>query len=562
VIFTPSITELVNIYIATNQAVNINGIYTIQTTGSLIQDVSNGNATLNFLKFGTIPYRVTSGEGIIALIPLDINVYKVNNSGLGDIISVGAFSGATGPTGTLGATGANGANGAAGAAGVTGPTGPTGALGPSSTDADTFVYYFDSITTASNPGTGKFKLNNFAAQSSATAIYISNKDNTIANNNIYAYFSQLSLYGSSSIGYAYIKIQDIQDYSNYVIYKVTDVILNDSSSTGWITLTIANVVPIVTPFNGGHACYLSFTPFGPIGATGPTGVTGAVGPTGPVTVSSLASTMLVGNKASTTLDMSSNAITNVSTLTATTVTPTNITGWNVKSLAQGTNVTISNDGLGTYTINASTATVSLSLLDAVISSNTVSVSYSGGGETTNGWNLGTYTWDFINFEYDITIDIDQRYYPGSYNHLHWGWNGDYDQTHYRQNWNDHDGVSYFVTGANADAKLVFFYGPTNLHHHFKARLREIRTNQYTSMNSSLLLEYTCFQTVRNASSQVFADNHKFSKGCSVYIAPTTGNGSMNGSKQFVIYTQNTNYTSQGVGSPNTCYARISKIPIK
>jgi hypothetical protein len=50
--------------------------------------------------------------------------------------------------------------------------------------------------------------------------------------------------------------------------------------------------------------------------------------------------------------MSSNAITNVTTLTATTVTPTTITGWNVKSLAQGTNVTISNDGLGTYTINA------------------------------------------------------------------------------------------------------------------------------------------------------------------------------------------------------------------
>jgi len=357
VIFTPSITELVNIYIATNQAVNINGIYTIQTTGSLIQDVSNGNATLNFLKFGTIPYRVTSGEGIIALIPLDINVYKVNDSGLGDIISVGAFSGATGPTGTLGATGANGANGAAGAAGVTGPTGPTGALGPSSTDADTFVYYFDSITTASNPGTGKFKLNNFAAQSSATAIYISNKDNTIANNNIYAYFSQLSLYGSSSIGYAYIKIQDIQDYSNYVIYKVTAVTLNDSSSTGWITLTIANVVPIVTPFNGGHACYLSFTLIGPIGATGATGVTGAVGPTGPVTVSSLASTMLVGNKASTTLDMSSNAITNVSTLTAATVTPTTVTGWNVKSIAAGSGITVLNTA-GAVTISSSTSTYS------------------------------------------------------------------------------------------------------------------------------------------------------------------------------------------------------------
>lgn len=368
VTFTPLITELVNIYIATTQPVNINGLYTIQTTGSLIQDVSNGNATLNFLKFGTIPYRVTAGEGIIALIPLDVNVYKVNNSGLGDIISVGAFSGATGPTGTAGAAGTTGPTGTLGATGAAGPTGtagaagttgPTGALGTSSTAADTFEYYFDSTITASNPGTGKFKLSNFAAQNSATEVYISNKDNTTANNNIYAYFSQLLLYGSSSIGYAYLKIQDIQDYSNYVIYKVTAVTLNDTSSTGWITLTIANVVPIVTPLVAGHTCYISFSIIGPIGNTGPTGVTGAVGPTGPVPTASLASTMTIGNKASTTLDMSNNAITNVTTLTATTVTPTTVTGWDVKSLLSGTGISITNAS-GAYTVNTTVQKIALS----------------------------------------------------------------------------------------------------------------------------------------------------------------------------------------------------------
>jgi hypothetical protein len=282
--FTPSITELVNIYIATNQSVNINGLYTLQSTGTIIQDVSNGNLTVNYLKFGSIPYRVLLGEGIIALIPLDINVYKVNNSGIGDIISIGAFSGATGPTGITGTLGPTGPTGQAGVAGVTGPTGPTGASGTSTTAMNTFVYFLDSLITASNPGTGKFKLNNFASQSTATSIYISNKDNTTANNNIYSYFSQLSLYGSSSSGYAYLKIQDIEDYSNYIIYKVTAITLNDSSSTGWITLTIQNVVPIVTPFLGGHACYLSFSLIGTtgsagqIGATGPTGPNGATGP--------------------------------------------------------------------------------------------------------------------------------------------------------------------------------------------------------------------------------------------------------------------------------------------
>jgi hypothetical protein len=281
VTFTPSITELVNIYIATNQSVNINGLYTLQSTGTVIQDVLNGYVTVNYLKFGSIPYRVLLGEGIIALIPLDINVYKVNNSGIGDIISIGAFSGATGPTGTTGTLGPTGPTGQVGVAGTTGPTGPTGASGTSSTAMNTFVYYLDSLITASNPGSGKFKLNNFASQSSATSIYISNRDNTTANNNIYSFFSQLSLFGSNSIGYAYLKIQDIEDFSNYIIYKVTGITLNDSSSTGWITLTIQNVIPIVTPFLGGHSCYLSFSLIGTNGPTGPTGPTGPRGSTGP-----------------------------------------------------------------------------------------------------------------------------------------------------------------------------------------------------------------------------------------------------------------------------------------
>jgi hypothetical protein len=288
VTFTPVITELVNIYIATNQAVSINGLYTIRTTGTLIQDVSNGNATINFLKFGSIPYRVLSGEGIIALIPLDINVYKVNNSGLGDIISVGAFSGATGPTGIAGTAGATGPTGIAGTAGATGPTGiagtagatgPTGIAGTSSTAINTFVYFFDTTITAANPGVGKFRLNN-AAQNSATSIYMSNKDNTSANNNIHAFLSQISLFGSSSLGHAYLKIQDIDDYSIYSIYRVTAVTLNDTSSTGWVTLTITNVVPFAASLQTGHACYLSFSLIGPVGATGTTGQFGSTGASG------------------------------------------------------------------------------------------------------------------------------------------------------------------------------------------------------------------------------------------------------------------------------------------
>jgi hypothetical protein len=574
VTFTPSITELVNIYIATSQPVNINGIYTIQTTGSLIQDVSNGNATLNFLKFGTIPYRITAGEGIIALIPLDVNVYKVNNSGLGDIISVGAFSGATGATGVTGASGTIGINGAAGAtgptgiAGAAGTTGPTGAIGTSSTDADTFVYFFDSTITASNPGTGKFRLNNFADQNSATAVYISNKDNTTANNNIYAYFSQLSLYGSSSIGYAYLKIQDVQDYSNYIIYKVTAVTLNDTSSTGWITLTIANVVPIITPLISAHTCYLSFTLIGPIGATGPTGITGAVGPTGPVSTASLASTMTIGNKASTTLDMSSNAITNVTTLTATTVTPTNITGWNVKSLAQGTNVTISNDGLGTYTINSSgggggTGTtgptgatgavgpvytpISTTLEDRLLSVITAYAGQTG----NNAYSTNTQSWDFDNYDYVVLLEYKQTGSVGG-THLRYTWFDDTTLARYCYSWME-NAESTFSSNELNENMIIYLNGinastaPVEIHHYIKLTFTRPKFSTNTIFGN---IEH--YSTARDTNG--YPNRTYKTMATTAYSSASVTTGIL--SSRLVFY----NNSSSGFAVANQAYCKIMRKP--
>jgi hypothetical protein len=122
---------------------------------------------------------------------------------------------------------------------------------------------------------------------------------------------------------------------------------------------------------------------GPNGVTGPSGPIGVTGSTGPVPSASLASTMLIGNKASTTLDMSNNEITNVTTLTATTVTPTTVTGWNVKSLVQGSNVTITNNGVGAYTINSTNPTSVYSLY----------------------WGDGTVRCAKITFTLPVTVDL-------------------------------------------------------------------------------------------------------------------------------------------------------------
>jgi uncharacterized protein YjbI with pentapeptide repeats len=423
---SPVINQIVCIFVATNQNITVTlassgaTVRTIRSNGSVVQDVDNANVTLSYLKIGTVPYRLTAGngDGVIAMIPLDLNVYQVNESGIGDILSLNTFVGAAGATGPMGATGATGTTGPTGpiaptgpqgetgpagiegatgttgptgpiaptgpqgetgpagiegATGTTGPTGPiaptgpqgetgpagiegaigatgptgpqgetgpagiegaigatgptgpiaptgpqgetgpagiegaigatgptgpiaptgpqgetgptgptgpqgyTGASGTSTTATNTFTYYLSSTTSSGNPGQGNFRLNNFASQNSATELYISNEDGTIAHNNIYAYFSQLSLYGSAG-GHAILKIQDVEDYSNYVIYKLTGITSNDASANGWVTFTIENIVPVITPFNNAHACVISFSL---IGATGPTGAIAPTGPQGP-----------------------------------------------------------------------------------------------------------------------------------------------------------------------------------------------------------------------------------------------------------------------------------------
>ena len=450
----------------------------------------------------------------------------------------------TGANGTIGTNGAAGATGPTGIAGTAGTTGPTGALGTSSTDADTFVYFFDSTITAENPGTGKFRLNNFAAQNSATAVYISNKDNTTANNNIYAYFSQLSLYGSSSIGYAYLKIQDVQDYSNYVIYKVTAVTLNDTSSTGWITLTIANVVPIITPLISAHTCYISFTLIGPIGATGSTGPTGSIGPTGPVPAASLASTMTIGNKASTTLDMSSNDITNVTTLTATTITPTNITGWGVKSIVAGTNITVSNAS-GAVTINSTTVSLQ------VYSGAPVSIG-SIAGFSNNQYYFGTSVYDFDNYNYDIEFVINQGSGAGIL--LYFCWDNDVNFNNYQLTYFLQDGGSSYV-GSDAHSALFYTQNTNGFQASYKGTLRALPAPGGASNFNRLMLEGTLSFNFQTTGVRTFAGPARCHRSVVTYAGATQNSiAQFNGARSLSLWTSGDNYASN-----NPLHMRITRI---
>jgi uncharacterized protein YjbI with pentapeptide repeats len=87
-------------------------------------------------KIGNVVYKIHANQGLVTGIPYDMNVFKVVNVGIYDILSNNDYldgqTGATGPRGVTGISGNVGATGPTGAGtvdGATGPQGPTGETG-------------------------------------------------------------------------------------------------------------------------------------------------------------------------------------------------------------------------------------------------------------------------------------------------------------------------------------------------------------------------------------------------------------------------------------------------
>jgi uncharacterized protein YjbI with pentapeptide repeats len=108
---------------------SISGVDTTTVT-----DVSANTVVSNSLiRLGNVVYKIHANQGLIAGVPYDINIYKVVNVGLYDILTNSDYldgrTGVTGPRGTTGTSGNVGATGPTGAASLDGETGPQGLTG-------------------------------------------------------------------------------------------------------------------------------------------------------------------------------------------------------------------------------------------------------------------------------------------------------------------------------------------------------------------------------------------------------------------------------------------------
>lgn len=127
-------------------------------TTTVTNTATNTVVSNTLIRLGNVVYKIHANQGLVAGVPYDINVYKVVNVGLYDILTNSDYlDGQTGPTGPRGATGVSGVVGATGptgagtndgatgprgetgATGIVGPTGPRGRDGPTGVDGNTGI---------------------------------------------------------------------------------------------------------------------------------------------------------------------------------------------------------------------------------------------------------------------------------------------------------------------------------------------------------------------------------------------------------------------------------------
>jgi len=130
-----------------------------------VTDVSANTAVSNTLiRLGNIAYKIHANQGTFVGIPYDINLYKIVDVGLYDILTNNDYldgrTGVTGPRGTTGTSGNVGSTGPTGAAsldgatgprGITGATGAEGVTGPQGLDGPTGVDGNTGITGPDGP---------------------------------------------------------------------------------------------------------------------------------------------------------------------------------------------------------------------------------------------------------------------------------------------------------------------------------------------------------------------------------------------------------------------------
>ena len=204
-----------------------------------------------------------------------------NTGGTGPTGATSTVPGPTGHTGSTGPAGPQGVQGpvgpgstVAGPSGNTGATGGTGKTGATGSDGANSGRWeqFGIGVTGTNPGAGKFVVNN-VSQSSVTSVSISKTEDSGANYGVWA--SSIS-YALSIGATAQLQFRNLEDQADVALYNITGY----NNFTNHVALDLVNTVHQTT-FSINKIYSLSYQISGPPGPTGPQGPQGIIGNNGP-----------------------------------------------------------------------------------------------------------------------------------------------------------------------------------------------------------------------------------------------------------------------------------------
>ena len=239
--------------------------------------------------------------------------------------------------------------------------------------------------------------------------------------------------------------------------------------------------------------------------------------------------------------MNNNNLTNVGTIT-----PTAITGWQVKSIIAGTGVTVTNSA-GAFTIASGG---SIGITPSVYAGAPASIN-SIGGYSNNQYHFGTSTYDFDNYNYDIEFVINQGSGTGLL--LYFCWDNVVDFSYYQVQYNDWDGTSTYI-GGNSHSAIFYTQGISNFQGSYKGTLRALPAPSASNYNR-LMLEGTMSMNYQTTGTRSFSALPRCSRTIITYAGVSQNSiAQFNGSHSFSLWASGSNYASN-----NAMHMRITRV---
>jgi len=219
----------------------------------------------------------------------------------------------------------------------------------------------------------------------------------------------------------------------------------------------------------------------------------------------------------------------------------------VRQLVAGTNITVTPNGFGTYTIASSGSSV----VSPTVYAGTPASINSVAGYSNNQYYFGTSTYDFDNYNYDIEFVINQ----GSVSAIlvYFCWDNDFTLSNYQLAYQVIIGTTNEV-GTDSHSALYYTQNTSGFQASYKGTLRALPAPSSSNYNR-LMLEGSLTFNFQPTGTRGFTTSARWHRSTITYAGATQNSiAQFNGSRSLSLWTSGSNYASN-----NPCHMRITRV---